>query len=44
LLTSLLSPLNNAKQIPIIIRAKGNPAILGSKILNAHSPVKMEGS
>ena len=24
--------------------AKGNPAILGSKILNAHSPVKMEGS
>ena len=24
--------------------AKGNSAILGSKILNAHSPVKMEGS
>ena len=24
--------------------AKGNPAILESKILNAHSPVKMEGS
>jgi len=24
--------------------AKGNPAILGSKILNDHSPVKREGS
>ncbi len=24
--------------------AKENPAILGSKILNAHSPVKREGS
>ena len=37
LLTSLLSPLNNAKHIPIIIRAKGKPDAIAA-VCNAFKP------